>query len=415
MSGQRRWSFYGWRIVGVSSVGMSTCPGPFVFSSFGLFMLAFEREFGWSRADLSVALMALSVAIALSLPAVGRLIDRTGARSVQLWSMAGQAAMLAAIPLLVEEIWHLTTLLFTLGILSSAANGVAFMHVISAWFFRYRGLAVGLVMAGTGFGYAYVPVLVRYLIDEYSWQTAYYGLAGIVAFISLPLVYAVMRESPSELGLRPDGDAEGTPPPRAASRSVGFTLPEVLRSRTFWVLTVSLILLSLALYGLMAHLVPMMVDRGMSTKEATALASILGITILLARVFVGHLMDRFFAPRLAVLIFSLSTLGMVAFAMGAMSATAFVATIMVGLSLGAEVDMVAYLAGRYFGLRTFGTTFGLLFAAVLVGISLGPVVFGLGFENLGSYAEVLWASVGLNALVVVLMATLGPYPDWSKE
>jgi len=147
-------------------LGMSTNPGPFVFASFGLFMLAFQREFGWGRGDLSLALTGLTISCAVALPIVGRMIDRVGARRIQLVSMAIQAVLLALIPLVVSKIWHLTVLLIALGALTASANGVAYMHVISAWFYRKRGLAIGLVMAGTGLGYTYVPVLVRYVIDD---------------------------------------------------------------------------------------------------------------------------------------------------------------------------------------------------------------------------------------------------------
>jgi hypothetical protein len=82
-------------VVGVSLLGMSTNPGPFVFASFGLFMLAFQREFGWGRGDLSLALTGLTVSCAVALPLVGRIIDRVGARRIQLVSMAIQALLLA--------------------------------------------------------------------------------------------------------------------------------------------------------------------------------------------------------------------------------------------------------------------------------------------------------------------------------
>ena len=156
----------------------------------------------------------------------------------------------------------------------------------------------------------------------------------------------------------------------------------------------------------------MLVDRGMSSTTAATVAAAVGVTVMLARILVGHLMDRFFAPRVAMTFFVLSALGLVAFATGAVGGLAFLAAILVGLSLGAEVDMVAYLAGRYFGLKTFGTTFGLLFGSVLIGITIGPVAFGYTYESMGSYVGVLWVGAGFNVLAILLMAILGPFPDW---
>jgi predicted MFS family arabinose efflux permease len=393
-------------------LGMSTNPGAFVFGSFGLFMLAFKDEFGWGRGDLSLALTGLTVSCAVGLPIVGRIIDRIGARRIQIASMAMLAVLLAALPLLVSKIWHITVLLIVLGALTAATNGVAYMHVVSAWFYRKRGLAIGLVQAGTGLGYAYVPVLVSHVIDNYSWRAAYLVLAGIIAFIALPLIWLWMRESPEEFGLRPDGDPPDSAPPAETSRDVGLELTEILRRREFWTLVCVLAGLSFALHGLLAHLVPLLVDRGMSSTSAASVQASLGVTVMLARVLVGFLMDRFFAPRVAMTFFALSALGLVAFATGAVEGFAFLAAIMVGLSIGAEVDMVAYLAGRYFGLKSFGATFGLLFGAVLIGITLGPVAFGYTYEAMGSYVDVLWVGAGFNVLAIVLMATLGPFPNW---
>jgi MFS family permease len=112
--------------------------------------------------------------------------------------------------------------------------------------------------------------------------------------------------------------------------------------------------------------------------------------------------------------FSLSALGMLIFAFGAVDAVAFVAAILVGLGLGAEVALLAYLAGRYFGLRSFGTTYGLLFAAILTGSALGPLVFGIGFETTGSYVGIISICVVLNVVAVIVTVFLGRYPDWEK-
>ena len=93
---------------------------------------------------------------------------------------------------------------------------------------------------------------------------------------------------------------------------------------------------------------------------------------------------------------------------------AFVAAIFIGLSIGAEVDLLAFLAGRYFGLHSFGTTFGLLLAAILTGSAVGPLMYGIGFETTGSYVSILTICVVANVIAVLLTGLLGRYPDWEK-
>ena len=191
------------------------------------------------------------------------------------------------------------------------------------------------------------------------------------------------------MGLQPDGDTAGGEAPRATRKDVGYTTKEVLRHREFWILSAIFVVLSFVLNGMLAHLVPMLVDRGMDTSTAAAVAATEGLTVFISRIVIGYLIDRIFAPYVAMVFFTLSAIGIGIFAMGAVDTVAFLAAIMVGLSLGAEVDLLAYLTGRYFGLRTFGATYGLLFAAILTGTALGPLAFGIGFESTGSYVGII--------------------------
>jgi MFS family permease len=405
--------FFGWWIVGASMICISTGPGPFAFASLGLFMLPFEEEFGWDRAQVSFALTVLIGSTAVALPFVGRLIDRIGSRVILLASMVAMAVCLAAIPAVVTELWQFTLIFFLIGTLAAGTNSVPYMPILSAWFFKYRGLAIGIAIAGIGLGYAYVPLLVHYMTDHFGWRYGYYALSAVVVFVAMPLAYLFLRESPAAMGLKPDGAASGEPP-KATRKGVGYYTREILRHREFWMLSAIFVVLSFVLNGALAHLVPMLVDRGMTAKAAATVAATEGITVFISRIVIGYLIDRFFAPRVAMVFFSLSALGMGVFAMGATDGWAFTGAIMLGLSLGAEVDLLAYLTGRYFGLRSFGTTYGLLFAAILTGTAIGPLAFGVGFEMTGSYVGILTICVAINVLAVVMTALLGPYPDWEK-
>ncbi len=415
VAGKGKGIFFGWWIVGACTICISTGPGPFAFAALGLFILPFSAEFGWDRAEISFCLTLLIGATAISLPFIGRLVDRFGSRIILFPSLITMALCLAAIPLLISELWHLTLIFLIIGTLGAGTNSVPYMPVLSAWFLNKRGLAIGLAISGIGLGYFYVPLLTQYLIDHHGWRSGYYALSAIVFFIALPLAFIFLRESPASMGLRPDGDTAGGEAPRATRKDVGYTTKEVLRHREFWILSVIFVVLSFVLNGMLAHLVPMLVDRGMDTSTAAAVAATEGLTVFISRIVIGYLIDRIFAPYVAMVFFTLSAIGIGIFAMGAVDTVAFLAAIMVGLSLGAEVDLLAYLTGRYFGLRTFGATYGLLFAAILAGTALGPLAFGIGFESTGSYVGILSICVGINILAVIFTALLGPYPDWEKD
>ncbi len=413
-SGARKGIFFGWWVVGAAMICISTGTGPFAFASLGLFMLPLSNEFGWDRAEISFCTTVLVASTALSLPIIGRLVDHFGSRRILMPSLIIMAICLAGIPLWVHELWQLIVMFLLIGTLAAGTNSVPYMPVLSAWFYRHRGLAIGLAISGIGLGYFYVPLLLQYLISGFGWRAGYFALAAIVLLIALPVAFFLFKESPASMGLKPDGMEEGETP-RATKREVGYSAVGILKHREFWMLTMVFVTLSFVLNGMLAHLVPLLSDRGMSMSQAAAVAALEGLVVMISRPLIGFLVDRFFAPHVAVVCFSLSAIGTAMFAFGAVNATAIVAIVLIGLSLGAEVDLLAYLTGRYFGLRAFGTAYGLLFAAILTGTALGPWVFGIGFEATGSYVDILNICVGINVIAVILTALLGPYPDWERS
>lgn len=405
--------FYGWWIVAAAMVGLSAAPSQFAFASLGLFIVPLGDEFGWNRAQISLALTCFTVSLAICLPLAGRLVDRFGSRRILVPSIVVCGACLAAIPLAVSKLWHLLFVFAVIGSLGAGANNLPYMRTIAAWFSRRRGLAIGLAMAGAGFSFAYVPPLVQSIIDSFGWRSAYLTLAIITICVAAPLVGLVFRDRPAEMGLVADG-ADEYRDAGSTDDASGFGVAESLRNPIFWMLWAVFCLLSFSLYGLLPHLVPMLTDQGMSAAQAALAASTVGITVIIARVAIGYLIDHFFAPRVALLFFLASAAGIGLLAVNPTGGTAFLAAVLVGLSIGAEIDLLAYLTTRYFGLLNFGAVYGLMFAALLVGTSAGPVSFGIGYELTGSYASILVACAGMNTAACIIVALLPRYPELPK-
>ena len=100
------------------------------------------------------------------------------------------------------------------------------------------------------------------------------------------------------------------------------------------------------------------------------------------------------------------------FASGATGLSVYLAAVLVGFSIGAEIDLLAFLTGRYFGLLNFGEIYGFLFASMMLGVSLGPPAFAFCFDSLGDYSLVLWFSCGSLILLSFIIAVLPAYPDF---
>ena len=403
--------FYGWFIVSVSLLAISASGAPFVFASMGLFFIPFNEEFGWSRAQLSTLLSIFTITIMVSQPVAGRFIDRLGTRLVLIPSTIAFGLGLAAIPLLVSELWHLGLVFFLIGTAGVAANTMPYLRVISVWFNARRGLAIGISISGIGLGYAYVPVLVQTMIDGYGWRSGYYALSAVVLFIVVPLISLVLKESPADLDLLPDGAPQST-----ANNIVleyGISSSAAIKKREFWLISLVFLFIAFILHGILLHFVPMLRDKGIDATTTSYIAGAMGATVFISRILIGWLIDHYFAPNVALLFFSLSATGILVLLFSSTVPLMLLAALMIGLSLGAEVDLLAYLCGKYFGLNSFAEIFGLLFVSVLSGSVLGSILFGYGFDSTNSYSSVLIFCVMLNIAALLIITRLGPYPDFT--
>jgi len=404
--------FYGWKIVGTSILCYSAAPGQFAIGILGVFVIPLQLEFGWSRADIFLSTAFLTLTQAIFTPMLGSLVDKFGSKKIMMPSLFIFGLLLGGIPLFVGDIAHLYLFYAIIGGLSGGAAAVPYLRLSGAWFIKKRGLAFGLVMSGGGLGYAYSPPLVQYMVDNYGWRSGYYVLAAILIFIVLPLIQIFIHDKPQDLNLLPDGDSDVEDVEEAIEEGNDadkITLGTLLKMPLFYQLFATFMLLTFCLYGLMSNLVPMLNDRGMDTSTAALAASTVGITIIVSRIVIGFLLDKYFAPRVGMFCFMLSAMGTALLAFGAVGPTAFLAAIFFGFSVGAELDLLAYLITRYFGLSSFGMVYGILFAAFLGGVSAGPVVFGRLFDYYGSYVNILGICSCILVTVALSMLLLPKY------
>lgn len=402
--------FYGWKIIGTSIVGYSAAPGQFAVGILGIFVIPLQLEFGWSRTEIFLSITILTLAQAFFTPFLGRLIDNYGSKKIMMPSIFTFGLLLAGIPLFVGELTDLYLFYAVIGVICGGAAAVPYLRLAGAWFVKKRGLAFGLIMSGGGLGFAYTPPLVQYMIDNYGWRSGYYALAAIIIVVILPLIYVFIHDRPKDLNLLPDGDTVDVDESLVVTdKEEKIKLGELLRIPLFYQLFATFMLLTACLYGLFSNLVPMLLDRGMDTTDAALAASTVGITIIVSRIVIGFLLDKFFAPRVGMICFILSAIGTAMLAFGAVGPTAFLAAIFFGFSVGAELDLLAYLITRYFGVNSFGLVYGILFAAFLGGISLGPLVFGRLYDFYGSYVNILSICSGILVLTAVSMLFLPKY------
>ncbi|HXC12036.1 MAG TPA: MFS transporter [Stellaceae bacterium] len=388
-----------WVVVGAVT-GLFVCNGPVLGFTFGVFLKPIMADTGWSRGSVSFALSVGGIFSAVAVPILGRMMDRWSIRRVALPGLVVYAVCLGLVGLSPPMFWIFTVMFVLAETTSAIQTPLGYAKAISAWFDARRGLALGIAMAGVGFGGSVIPQLANFLIERIGWRGAYASLAVLTLAIAFPAVALWIREP------RP-GEGERHFPVSSAGLP-GLTIREAARRSRFWILAAVFFLVAIAINGTVAHVIPLLTDRGFSRGTATAIFGLFGLATLAGRLLAGYMVDRIFAPYVASVFFLAPIAGLV-FLVSAAGPLPAVGVVLFGLGLGTEIDLIAFLVSRYFGQRAFGELYGCFFMVFGLGSSAGRVIGGYVFDLTRSYnAAFLGAGVALIA-AVLLINRLGPY------
>lgn len=403
--------FYGWWNVGASFVGLALSYAMFTIFAFGVFLKPLVEEFGWRRDEMSFAYTVTNLTIVVASLLLGVLIDRFGVRRVLIPSVALMGLAVASMSQLTGNIYHFYLMFLLIPLLGAGTLPASYSRVIIAWFFRRRGAALGITLAGFGVGAALIPAVGQMLISSYGWRGAYLVFAAMIFLVALPTSFFLIRETPQDKGQEIDGEKQAG----NFDSAIGLSAGEASKTVSFWLILFAFLLVGFGVASILAHLVPMLTDRGISPQTAAFCQTTLGIGLIFGRVFSGFLMDRFFAPYVAAIFTLMFVVGAIILATGTGSYWVFVAAAFIGLSLGSEISETAYLVSRYFGPRAFGVIYGIMFAAFQLGASVGPPAMGRYYVLAGNYINALWVLAALAFIAAVMVAALGKYPDLRKN
>ncbi len=380
------------------------------FYSFGLFMKPLQAEFGWSRSQISGALMIVSTLGVLGAPFIGMLIDRWGSRRVGLPGVVAYTTAFALLAVAGPSIWSFWIGFLFLAMSILAITATVWTRAIAAHFdVRQRGMAIALALCGSSLGMLVAPLVADHLISTYGWRTGYVGLSLLFAGMALPMIWFFFKDGPT-----PQPEAPGEPAAPSAGRDI--SPRQAFRSLRFWNLVVASAIASLSVLALVTHLVPLITDAGIETSVAAGAAATIGITSTIGRLFEGFLLDRFKGPAIGAISLMVPSLAcLLILFVPPSTGWAFAIALILGAAVGAEVNIFAYFTSRYFGVRHFGVLFGIVYSMVILGGGLGPLMAGTIFDRTGSYELVAWIVLPLCAACTLLVLTLGPYPEQRED
>ncbi|WP_158792658.1 MFS transporter [Granulicella sp. L60] len=363
--------YTGWHVAAAAFVGVMVSFAPIVPYTFSLFLNPLHAAFGWKREAISGTFALAAITVAVVSPGIGVLLDRFPPRRIILPSIVVFALALASLSRLGPSIQRFYLTYFVLGLVANGTAQFAYTRTILTWFNRRRGIALALLLTGSGVGSILIPPLTQWVIDHHGWRDAYLTLGGI-ALLGLPLTALLVHNRPV---------------PQRIDESLlsGSTVASALRTAPFWILAFIIMLSAFGENGLVTNLAAMLTEHGVSIQAAALALSVRGGAGILGRLFTGFLIDRLPAQRIQTGILLISSAGTLILAFSGTSAMALVGAALLGIGLGSEADVAPYLLARYFGRKHFSVLYGLTWTAYAIGGATGPMVVGHFYDRAGAY------------------------------
>jgi MFS family permease len=403
--------FYGWWLVATLAVILFFVGGGGLYV-FPVFIAPLQNEFGWSMTQISGAAAIWAIVFGFSGPLVGVLIARFGARSTML-----AAALVAALGLLgLASLRNLTMLYLVMlasGFGTAGTTILPAQTLVTNWFDRYRGRAMGLTMLGIGAGGFLLPPFNEFLIRAWGWRLTWAFGCLVLGLIIVPLIVLVVRTKPSELGLLPDGAllGEGTGQEKATVVT-GLPVRQAVATTSFWLLVGIYLFQLVGVSAMNFHFVPFATQQVQFTSQQAA--SFLGFTVgfsIVGRLFFGWLGDRLkptLVMGLAALLLAAgpAVLELLIVRLGMRNVNLlWLYAVPYGTGVGGNAVVLPLLVGRCFGELQFSKILGLVMSGFALGIIVGIPLGGRIFDETGSY-ELVFVFCFVSAVISAVLALL---------
>jgi MFS family permease len=400
-----RSTYYGWWVALTGAVNALITSGPTFQGSSAIFT-AVEAEFGWSRALVSGVASFGRVGGALLGPIEGYLADRLGPARMTLFGMIVGGlgfVMFSQVhdPFAYYRAYIVLASGFSFGGFTPAVTAV------NSWMRHRRATGISIVIAGSSLGGALVPAL-AWGITAHGWRMTSLGI-GVVSIASAPVFYRLLSKAPPA--------EPPTPRPRAGRRPdparPDFTAREALRTRAFWLISMSHTLANLSTATISAHIVLHLTDIGLSLATASTIVpvfAVIGFAFQIVGGLVGDRMDKRY-PAAVFLAIQAVSMAVLAYVTNYPSALLF--AVLWGIGFGGRTPMLHAMRGEYFGTRAFGTILGLSGLPMAIGMTAAPYLVGLAFDIQGTYR---WAFLAVAVACVagggfILFATRPLHPS----
>lgn len=384
-------------------LGASLClfcgqPGV-AYYTYGVFVPEIIANTHWSGAAVAGAIGPAVMLTALSSPLLGTVTDRVGPRMVALLGGPAFAFGLVFLGLFPTSARTFAIAMMVMWLLAFGGSPVPYAHLLTGWFDKRRGIAISTMFGCGALSIAVWPPYAAILIAHFGWRHAYVvmGLtAGTVIYVATLLL---LKNAPIYTPANaPLADSFVSP--------AGISLREALRTVRFWKLAVIFMLLTAVLAGSAVNLPVILRMQGADPRTAASVMSVVGVAMLLGRLSLALLLDRWFSPHITIAITIVPILAFCLMMFGASKLVLFAAAGCIGYGLGSEYAVAAYIVSRAFGFRAFGAIYGVMILATGIGSATGPSAIGVSLQDAISTRTVFAVAIALLLIAILVLLTL---------
>jgi len=388
--------FYGWWIVLATNIICMVGYGTWLYS-FGVFFKPMADEFGWTRAMTAGAYSLRSIEGGIASPIVGWAVDKFGSRGVIVVGAIVSGLSFVLMPLVNSLLGFYLIYGIALSTGMSAMLYLPAWTVIAKWFKRRLSLAMALLAVGAGLGGLICAPASAYLIAHFGWRSAFVVLGVVIWIVAIPLAF-VVRNSPEEMGLRPDGDAPIDETPQKIGHTsnsgpgdpdllapVEYTLGQALRSSAFWMLALAFFFFGMAHSTVTVHTVPALTDAGIPVQKAAFSIGLLTLVSIIGRLTFGFLGDYITKRYLFMVAYALTGAGLLVLMDAKTMGMVYVFIFLFGVGFGGTVPLMPAIRAEYFGRAALGKIQGFMNPVMMFAGAIGPIFAGYVFDTTGSY------------------------------
>ncbi|MBM3594731.1 MAG: MFS transporter, partial [Alphaproteobacteria bacterium] len=345
----------GWKVAFAAMAGFSLS-ATFTFT-FGAFIQPLEEEFGWSRGNIALGMSIITLVGALLSPPIGMLVDRWGPRRLGVPGALLFAVGLGTLGLTTGDIWVWWGQCFLLAFAFIMIKPLIWTTAVASTIDKQRGLAFAVAMCGNGIASTFTPSLATWAIAEYGWRMAFPIVGATVGLIAFPILFFFLHSGADKVlarAKRDGADRTLTVEPKAVL--YGLAMREALRKPAFYKIGLGAFLFTVAAIGIVPNLIPILSSFGISRGEQAAIAGVVGISSIVGRLVTGVLLDRYNPNIIAGVTVLLPVISCLLLLQSPGSVpVAIVAALIIGVALGSEVDVIAFVTARQFGTLRYGT------------------------------------------------------------